>query len=288
MERVLLGTIISSGTRMAQYMGGHSITKKHRSGSDGDGDSTPISYVTWEKQREVLDIVLHTILAPITGTNTNTGTNSSTGGGSNELYPPSWQSLYMVERSKPTWCNGHGSMYDYCYGQKPVDMAGKLESVKKQVIAAMFQSGRLDRLNQQRLDQQHMGTGVAAPLSVMEMLDSATTSMWGEEATYFTTTNISAVLTNEVNWPIHRVWLNTVTSLSSSTHAGVRAAAYGELLTLQDRLVSTLALVQAQFTSPAASATPLSLEAKLGLRNLRGHLKALLVAVTGVLDVHDN
>merc|ERR1719390_384372 len=41
MERVLLGTIRNSGQRMAQYIGGHSVSKQHRnSGSSSRSGNT--------------------------------------------------------------------------------------------------------------------------------------------------------------------------------------------------------------------------------------------------------
>jgi hypothetical protein len=176
MERVLLGTIRNSGTRLAQYIGGHSISKKHRratstssgGGSSGggggsSGPAAPVVAVPWRKQREVLatllDEILHVHVPATTHTNTSTDTTTTdtttdTTTPTLPLYPPAWQYPYMLTRARPSWCQGHGSLYDYCYGQAPVNVAAVVASVQRTVLEAAFDAGRLARVDAQQQQQQ--------------------------------------------------------------------------------------------------------------------------------------
>merc|ERR1719326_1116339 len=76
--------------------------------------------------------------------------SASASASSPPLYPPAWQYPYMVTRARPSWCQGHGSLYDYCYGQKPVQVAAVVASVRAQVLAAVYEGGRLARVDAQQ------------------------------------------------------------------------------------------------------------------------------------------
>merc|ERR1719197_2233550 len=213
MERVLLGTIRNSGQRMAQYIGGHRVSKQHRnsgigsgSGSSGSGntvdvalDVAPVTNVGWQKQRQVLATILTDILQmPMLPANTTTSASASASAPASAsasapapsppLSPPAWQYPYMITRARPSWCQGHGSLYDYCYGQKPVRVAAVVASVRAQVLAAVYGGERLARVDAQQQMQVQMqmqmqqqvevdGDGDGDALSVMELLDMGTDTL---------------------------------------------------------------------------------------------------------------
>jgi len=265
MERVLLGTVAASGVRVAQYVGGSAMSKAHR--GDSGTDTPPVTPVAWSKQRAAVQMVMEQIL-PISIGNDNDASrsNSNSNSTANRLYPPASQDRYMIQRAKPAWCNGHGALFDYCYGQEPVHMAEKLNSVKIRVLAAMFDANRLNRLDLQATSVDTGSDELA--MTVAEILDSGTRSMWGEEGR---NTTVGAGTAAATAWPMQRSWVTMVGKLAqTSSSSGVIAAAYGELLALQDRAESTLETL-------AAMPSPQVVKERLSARSLRGHLKSQLV-----------
>jgi len=265
LERVLLGTVANSGKKIAQYIGGSSMNKAHRGDGDAADSAAPVTPVTWQKQRDAVQVLVDIY-------------NNSNSNGNSSLYPPASQYRYMVQRAKPTWCRGSGSLFDYCYGQKPVDVAAKLNSMKLSILAEFFSPDRLGRLDSQAISAD-MGAEESA-MAVMELLDTATRSVWGN-GNEDEGGNITFAAGAAATWPMQRAWLNLVAGLAQAEHAGVSAAAYGELLVLQDRASSTLKTLMAM-------PKPMSTKAALEARNFRGHLKSQLVAMKRTFEGNED
>jgi hypothetical protein len=332
MERVLLGTIRNSGQRMAQYIGGHRVSKQHRnsgsSSSSGIGSSSgsgsgsigrdvaldvaPVTNVGWQKQRQVLATILTDILPmpmpmpvpmPMLPANTTASAPASAPASSPPLYPPAWQYPYMVTRARPDWCQGHGSLYDYCYGQKPVKVAAVVASVRAQVLAAVYGRERLARVDaQQQMQQmqqmqQQMEVEDGDALSVMELLDmgtdtlmtttaTSTNSSSSDTTTSSTSTSSQATSSSsQASWSLEGSWVRLVASLAASTDEGVKAGAFGALLGMQDSMTQTLDALTAALSGGSSSSSGSSgSRSSRSVRRARGHVKGQLVAVTRVLD----
>ena len=281
MERVLLGTIRNAAKSMSMYIGGVHFSKAHRGDAPKDKHAAPVRAVSVEQQRRVMGIVMEQIIRPHPPHNSSSNASASDFDASTGLFPPAWQSDYMVERAKPEWCSGV-VLFDYCYGQKAVDMAAKIVRVREEAMDALFDEARLHRVAAQAA-QSPFGNA----MTVSEMLDLATRKLWGGEAdSYSNSTStgsnstaslvgVSNTLVESANWPLQAAWVKKLLSLRASKHADVNAGAYGELLALTDMIKS----VEAKLASLS-----LKIRQNLQVKNLRGHLKSQMVAIGKELD----
>merc|ERR1711981_983020 len=84
--------------------------------------------------------------------------------------------------------------------------------------------------------------------------------------------------TSQASWALEGSWVRLVASLAASTDEGVKAGAFGSLLSMHDSMTQALDALTAALGSSGSSSSSRS------VRRARGHVKGQLVAVTRVLD----
>merc|ERR1711959_776035 len=134
----------------------------------------------------------------------------------------------------------------------------------------------------------------------MELLDMGTDTLMTSTTTSSTTANTTTTsissstgtssqaisTSSQASWALEGLWVRLVASLAASTNEGVKAGAFGSLLSMQDSMTQTLDALTAALSggSSSSSSSSSSSRSMRSMRRTRGHVKSQLVAVTRVLD----